>query len=105
MFRDTTVFFGGFPGTSVGAFSRHFDFSSPVSPVLRVIVSIPLVTLSRQIHIAHGVWGLVIVSVLLLTGLDDLLRLVIASGVSSRTRGTQSTIVTSDETVVAVFDV
>ena len=87
MFRDMTVFFGGFLGTSAGPFSRHSDFSWLVSPVLWVIVSVSPATPSRQIHIAHGVWGWVTVSVLLFTGLGDLLRLVIASGVSSRTWG------------------
>lgn len=104
MFRDTTVFFGGFLGTSVGPFSRHSDFSWLASPVLRVIVSVPPVTPSRQIHIAHGGWGWVTVSILLLTGLGNLLRLVIASDVSFRTWGTLSTIVTFDKTVVVVFD-
>ena len=86
MFRDTTEFLGGLLGTPGGPIPRHFVLSWLVSPVLRVIVSVSPVTPSRQIHIAHGVWGWATVSILLLTGLDDLLQFVIPSGMSSHTR-------------------
>ena len=36
---------------------RFYAFSRTLSPILRVLRIVRLCPLSRQIHIAHGVWG------------------------------------------------